>query len=1838
MAEMIEQLGLSARRRRRGAVRASITKLVDRVRDLERKADLSASEVLAALRSVERLKELDDDFKQYHFAVVDLLEDEDEEKTEQAILDEHDERVAKLTDRLQTLTTRPKKRGEPTEEQKLLRKRLEYIESNIGDIKDVVGLIAPGPDMDRELVEEYREQIGTLKQELMDVSRRILALKEDDTGLARQESGISKLILQANVLIRRLLRDPAAAGPSSGRRDGIELPRIDIPAFNGDIMEWRSFWEQFEVSVHSKPHLSDPEKLAYLRQAVKSGPARYVIEGLSGSGDDYRGAIQTLRERYDRPRLLHQAHVRAIAEAPQLKDGNGRELRRLHDNLIQHLRALKAMDYEPSGPFVTSLIELKFDATTAFEWRRHTQDQLRVPHYNQLLKFLDLRAQASESTTREVTKRSPQVVPGKSQPRPVYLADLGNNCTVCGMDKHPLYICRKFKTLSYEQRLAVARERQSCLNCLKEGHFKSQCPSIQRCQRCNKPHHTLLHKPTSEGTSTGTPSESRRRSRTRSPQVNGPSSVPTQITHLAHPDSKSRQQCVLLMTCQLLVITANGQRTRARALLDSASSTSFITERLAQHLRLPRQRGHVQVAGIGGIHCPSSCSIVSFGVASSNQPKQPIWGVEAVVLPKITAELPTLPVALSPKWKHLSGIRLADPEFGVPGPIDILLGVDVFSRSVLHGRRSGPPGSPFALETRFGWVLSGVIHPERPQHQVVSCLSSVHMDNDFLRRFWEVESCNVQSPPLSMEEKAVVDHFHATYSRDKDGRFTVPLPKKEAMEPLGESRSSAVRRFCSLERSLHKRGKFEQFAQVVEEYFTQEHAELVPLKDLDKPCEEVFYLPMHAVTKESSTTTQLRVVFDASAKTRSGVSLNDQLLVGPTVHAPLLDVLLRFRCHRVALATDISRMYRAVSLPPDQRDLHRFVWRRNPNEALRDYRMTRLTFGVSASSFAANMAVKQNARLHEHLFPLAALVVLISFYVDDGLTGADSIPKAIGLQKELQELFGKGGFLLRKWRSNEPAALRHLPPDLVDQQSCQGLPVEDNFKKVLGIEWSTDSDSFRLTAGNFLSVPTLTKRALSSEIAKVYDILGLFSPSVIKVKLLLQRLWEAGIDWDDPVPQEIETSWKKWKDEICILQGHLIPRCYFTKQCHTVSMQLHGFSDASEVAYAGVVYLRSVDTRGNVHVSLVMAKTKVAPIKRLTMPRLELCGALITARLLHHVSQVLQVSATFAWTDSTVVLSWLKGNPRRFKTFVGNRISEIMELAPPEQWRHVPGSLNPADCASRGLYPSDLAQHHMWWDGPEWLSGPEADWPSAPPLDRSPVPSEEKEIASEAAVALLATPIELPLFVKISNYVHLKRVTAWMLRFIHNCRARVKSAQPGNGHLKTSELIAAEELWIASAQSTDFPEEITAIRSGKEIPKSKLSPFRPILDSHGLLRVGGRQDLSEQSFAKRHPLVLSAKNPLTRKIIEAEHLRLLHAGPTLVAASLARRFHIIGGRTAIRSITRSCIICRRVAAKPRPPLLGQLPTDRLDPGHVFDRVGVDYAGPIMVKSGSVRRPTLTKSYVCVFVSFTVKAVHLEPVSDLTTEAFLATLRRFIARRGKPSVIWSDHGTNFVGASRELRELFTFLDRPETRHSIFDHCTAQHIEWHFSPEQAPHFGGLWEAAVKSFKQHFRKVVGNVRLTFEELATTLAQIEACLNSRPLTPLPDADDGIEALTPGHFLIGRPLEALPDSPVEASSISLLRRWRLCQALVQHFWKRWSAEYLTQLQRFGKWTTPARNVQVGDVVCVRDEHLAPTKWPLARVVGVYPGQDGQVRVVTVRTSRGTYKRPVTKIVTLIHQ
>ena len=623
--------------------------------------------------------------------------------------------------------------------------------------------------------------------------------------------------------------------------------------------------------------------------------------------------------------------------------------------------------------------------------------------------------------------------------------------------------------------------------------------------------------------------------------------------------------------------------------------------------------------------------------------------------------------------------------------------------------------------------------------------------------------------------------------------------------------------------------------------------------------------------------------------------------------------------------------------------------------------------------------------------------------------------------------------------------------------------------------------------------------------------------------------------------------------------------------------ELYGFSDASEEAYGSVVYLLA-RINGACHVSIVMAKTKVAPLKRQTIPHLELCGAYILARLIHHVRKVLGIplNRVHAWCDSTIVLGWLNGNPRRFKPFVANRVSSIIDFVPASCWNHISGKENPADCASRGLSPSELIDHPLWWTGPAWLHLDPSEWPRQNSEIIKDDPLEQLEPCFHTTVS---DPMPLIPINKYSSFTKLKRITAWVMQFItnsHRLPSKENTFVRLTGPLSVDELTCAEEYWIKLSQSNHFKMELIMIREGKPMPKGPLASLQPLVDSHGIPRVGGRLNNSNLHYRFIHPIILHGTNPITKLLTRSEHVRLLHAGPTLLYTTLSLRFHLVGGKKLIRSVTRSCITCRRLVTRPNPPTMGMLPTSRVTPGQVFDEVGIDFAGPVFTKYSHEWKPVIVKSYICVFVSLSVKAVHLELVSKLTTKAFIACLRRFISHRGKPQVIWSDNGTNFVGANRELFEIFNFL-KQVVQEKVSDFCSSERIKWKFIPQCAPHFGGLWEAAVKSTKIHLRRTIGETKLTCEEYMTLLAQVEACLNSRPLIPLnTDCDGQIEALTPGHFLVGKPLEALPDPSISYKPVTVLRQWHLVQHILRQFWLRWSRKYLTTLRQLNKWHKPS--------------------------------------------------------------
>ena len=648
-------------RKRRGVVRASITRLANRLDDLEGTTDDVATRD-AAQRMSQKLKELDSEFKTYHYNLIDHIDDDETLGKEQTVLDEHDDTIAALDTRIKRLIAACSSKEEPATHKAASRKLL-HLERSLSSISDAI--LSLTSESEPCLIQQYGEQIHDIKSSLGDTRNTLLSMDLDSGDkLMSTLEGLDKGVFDCSLRIKRLMCFPASPTESatpSTEGSGVKLPKLAVPKFDSDIVNWRTFWEQFCVSIHDKSHLTDSEKLAYLRHSLKDGYTKNVIEGLSRSGDCYKEAIDSLKTRYDRPRLIHQTYVKKIIEAPSLKDGSGRELRRLHDTVWQHIRALKAMGHEPPGPFVTSLIELKLDTTTMFEWQRYTQDSTDVPHYQKLLDFINLRAQACEASTTEPKKvprneeRSTKRVTASTKSITLFTASTPepnlSSCIVCKTERHPLYACTQFKSLPHDKKVSVLKSHNYCINCLRPGHFVRECKSLHKCKKCQMPHHTLLHiEPkgdTLNARSSDSPAES----------VSSNAAAGTSYS--------------LLMTCRVVVHAPDGSTAEARALLDSGSSASFVSERLSQSLSLVCSRQSIKVHGIAGLsHSSPIQAIANFDISPMHDTTRKL-NITAVIVPKVTCDLPLHPVQHNIKWRHLSGIRLADPHFCRPGRIDI---------------------------------------------------------------------------------------------------------------------------------------------------------------------------------------------------------------------------------------------------------------------------------------------------------------------------------------------------------------------------------------------------------------------------------------------------------------------------------------------------------------------------------------------------------------------------------------------------------------------------------------------------------------------------------------------------------------------------------------------------------------------------------------------------------------------------------------------------------------------------------------------------------------------------------------------------------------------------------------------------------------------------------------------------------------------------------------------------------------------------------------------------------------------------------------------------------------
>ena len=1539
-----------------------------------------------------------------------------------------------------------------------------------------------------------------------------------------------------------------------------------------------------------KNKYTNRDSITILRSCLEGKPA----EMIQGIGTDYDAAWEFLDTMYGDRRFIADAIINDINSFKPLKDDDDTRFCELVHLIRRSYNTLKEVgcQHDMDNSQMLALIEKKLNNDDRKVWFRYLEHNKMDATLNTLLDWM-----TTEMKTR--MRSSAPLRSGTSKPRSQvhhvvqkqestqYQPLQFHKCWICKSSTHWIDQCRKLISMTQPERFKLIKDNHACFSCLKKAgrdHNSKTCKRRKRCsesdngEQCKYYHHPLLHT-IQERNDVGI-------------------------------------ACVASMQAILPVITVDIKGTdkerSGNILLDTGAQISLIRQAVADELHLQGKPTTITITKVGNEEEQLQTCVYKVPIKGmDNKTKTHI--ISAVGIPSINDGVNDIQVEGIASHLHLKRTDIHRDK----GPIDLLIGID---HPKFHGGETREGGTFTARKSPLGWVIFGADSSNKTLHGSVMHVKLASPVN--LTDFWETETMGVQyndcqCTPMDMT-KSDRDEYNIIYnSCMKEGKqWKIPYPWKRDPDQLPDNRAQAEKVLQSTEKRLARNPQHA-------EAYNKQMNEMVDLGFSRKLTEEevtnykgpVHYVSHHAVIRPEKKSTPVRIVFNSSSSFH-GHSLNDYWYKGPDLLNSLFGVLLRFRENEVAICGDISKMYHRVLIPLQDQHVHRYLWRDLQLDKPPDvFVKTVLTFGDKPSSAMAQIALRRTAEDGKELYPEAARVIQKDVYMDDICSSAETTEAAQQLTREIDEVLAEGGFKVKGWSSNE-----NLTDD--DHKKTDGRQLLEAVteEKILGVVWDQSNDVFTYkvkTPATASEEPhtRLTKRKVLSKIAQIFDPLGFASAFLINAKIGMQRLWQLGVEWDEELPPTEENRWLSMFEEMTELQSVELERC-LTPPLAIEKPTLCVFSDASESAFGACMYIRWQLNNGQFETRFVTAKSRVAPLKRLTVPRLELQAAVMATRLNASVMKELRmtVEKTIFLTDSTIALSWIRSQARSYKPFVSARVGEVQSNSDPTQWRHVPGSLNPADDISRGIPVSQLQDR--WKTGPEFLSLPEEQWPDDQVQPDCAAVDEEKR---KVKAVMNLTSTEVIDCEKTSSWKRLLRVTAYVFRFIHILKAKIqKGPTPEDkSSLSPADLKEAEMYWIKKAQ--------TGLISRYE--KGEFKVLSPFLDDEGVIRVGGRMQNQQTSYESKHPVLLPSGHHISILITRYNH-EMGHHGVATTTAKIRRRFWILQGHKLAKKVKYRCVVCRRNEHKTENQIMADLPEERVAPlTPPFHFTSVDYFGPMQVKVG---RNKTAKHYGVIFTCLNTRAVHLELAVDCTTMEFLQVLRRFYSIRGQPAQLLSDNGTQFVGAARELREMIQGWNDCELK----DFCAERGTEWKFTTPSAPHQNGCAESLVKSCKIALKKAVGSQVLTPFELYTCLQEVANLVNQRPIGRIPnDPDDGAY-LCPNDMLLGRSSSTVPQGPFRETR-NPRHRVEFVQQIVNAFWKCWNRDVFPLLVPRRKWNTEKRNVRIDDIVIVSDHNVVRGKWTLGRIIHVYPGADGQIRNIKVKTMESELRRPINKIVVI---
>lgn len=1405
------------------------------------------------------------------------------------------------------------------------------------------------------------------------------------------------------------------------------------------------------------------------------------------------------------------------------------------------------------------------------------------------------------------------------------------HCKYCDDNGHVASECVKFKDLSVSKRWDMARRKFMCVCCLGK-HILRNCGVVKNCgvNGCTQPHHKLLHSEKGEQLNEVN-NENAQQSTAKTVQHHQEAAVLPDVNNESPPEAEKTESVLVhsrksskFQIVPVYLSNGNDKRIKTYAFLDSGSEITIVEDKLIRKLGISGPVEKLKLKWSNQL-CHEEPKSQRVQIYVSGLDKGELFLIKnARTVQTLRLPLQSVTAENVNQFKHLKGIPFDEYTDASP---EILIGLDNHFLMTPVQIVEGELNEPVGIKTRLGWTVFGNSDVQSSNEHSVN-LHSLETDklHDLVESYFSMESIGIKRPSKvveSNENARARKIMKATISQGIDGRYEVGLLWKTNDVSLPNSLPMATRRLRSFENRLRKNPQLHaEVNKILREYHDVGYLEQIDEEQLKKVTNRTWYLPIFVVSNPNKPGKE-RIVWDAAA-TVSGISLNSNLLTGPDLTASLVSTLFKFREKRYAIGGDIQQMFHQIRIRNEDQNSQRCLWREDETKPIRVSKMTVATFGAACSPSIAQFVKNFHASKYSTKYPRAVEAIIERHYVDDYVDSFDSWRRGKQVAEQVAQIHLEGGFFIRRFVSNEPKMIQELPHEEANQ--TKQIEHHDQNTKVLGMWWETERDVLRFKVNKeriseeiLNGTETPTKRKVLSIVMMTFDPLGLLGFFTLKGKLVVKAVWKTQVDWDELIHDEQMRLWLDWIEDLKSIANYEVRRRYFTEP-GAENLELHIFVDAGENAAAAVAYVTG-SNNGSRESMIVSSKTKVSPNRCISIPRMELQAAVIGTRLAEHIKEThsIRFHRCVFWSDSRNVLCWIR-SPKQFKVFVAHRISEIRETTSPQDWRYVPSKLNPADHATKWKDCLDQTPCN-WFTGPDFIREVDTEWPEEPD-NLPPINEEILEIRCNV-IAHDNSSSACPDITRFSSLNRLVRTQAWVLRIIYRDQAVMVLNQEEIGRAKTH--------IIRDVQMEEFKQDYQQLRNNQRVTReSRLRQYSPFLDpDEGVIRMKSRlQEADYLQYNQRNPIILPGKHPLTRLIVNDMHVKYWHANYNTVLNELRQIYVIPNLRTLLKSVRAACQMCKIRSARVDIPEMSALPRSRLAARmRPFTYVGVDCFGPMLVK---VHRRS-EKRWGTIFTCLTTRAIHVELISSLSTDAFILVLRCFIGRRGHPIEVYCDNGTNFKGADNELRRVT--IDNLEK--AVSEHFAE--IKFKFNPPSAPHMGGAWERLIRSIKSGLRHLL-NGNVTSEELLrASLIDVEMLVNSRPLTYVSTDEGSHEALTPNHFLLGQSGLVKPFGNFCDDPEVLKKEWKRQQVITQVFWQRWTNEYLPEISKRTKWYDSVEPLRVGDVVAVVNSSI-PNSWQLGRIVDVVKSKDGSVRQAEVKTNSGILRRPSSKLAVLVRE